>query len=132
MLRSYLQMDGGEGHPPYVIEFFRWSLAQFGPHEVRVRRDVLLFGERGHRLRSIIWTKDRPRNEDIALIYAPLVIATDDELGPGRLAELSVWHVEQEERLQVDLVECRDLMEEVGSRLERAVKLLQEAGLLST
>jgi hypothetical protein len=128
LLARYIELDtlnpGGQ-----VIEMYRPSEIRVGQHTVRVRRDVLFFGINGHVLRLISWRKDSVPRADLPTLLAPVVVATDNDIGDNRLGELQYWQVRADQVDTVDLAECRRSLRAIVRALDYVVQDLTDEGL---
>lgn len=125
MLDTYISYDeqfpGGE-----LIELFRRSEVPIANHLVRVRRDVLFFGLNGHRLRAISWRKERVPRELLSVLFCPVVLSVDQDVGQNRLEELQYWEVRPQVTSSVDISSCRNAVVDLVRFLDSVSHLLAE------
>jgi hypothetical protein len=128
MLETYIAMDQATPGLP-VIETYRRSECSVGDHTIRVRRDVLLFGDSGHVLRTVSWTREQTPDERLELEFCPLILATDEDLGHDRLARHELWRIREGEVVQTDPARSRryqsalkGLLDETAQRIAQATE----------
>jgi hypothetical protein len=76
---------------PVVATGVRREL-QFPPNALSVRIDVILLDPRGYVPRILLWDKSELTEQRALLYAAPILVAAEEELGAGRVAEVEFVH----------------------------------------
>ena len=90
------------------------------PNVIGVRIDALLLDPAGYVPRIVLWDKNELTAERATLYAAPVLLAVEEELGGGRVAETEVLHLRSRLQLIIsndDALSVAQGMETVVSRL---------------
>lgn len=88
---TYCRMAAPDPRPAFAVPFDRD--VDYPPDAIGVHVDVVLLDPQGYVPRLVLWdTNDF--TPDRALLYAaPAWLATEEELGSGRVSRVEVWHL---------------------------------------
>ncbi|WP_131590572.1 hypothetical protein [Mycolicibacterium setense] len=96
----------------------------FPPDTLKVRIDVILLDPRGYVPRIILWDTST-LTEDRALLYAaPILVAAEEELGQGRVADVELVHTRTGAQVEVAASDARAALPSMTTTIRR---ILSEA-----
>ncbi|WP_238963563.1 hypothetical protein KN248_001700 [Mycobacterium paraintracellulare] len=89
------------------------------PHTLGVRIDVLLLDPKGYVPRVVLWDTNELTEERAQLYAAPVLLAAEEELGEGRVAEIEIVHLRSPVQLIVSVADARLAVEEMVATVGR-------------
>jgi hypothetical protein len=97
---------------------------QLPPNSLSVRIDVILLDPRGYVPRVILWDASELTEERTLLYAAPILIAAEEELGQGRVADVELVHTRTAALVVVPAADARTAVEDMTAVVSR---ILSEA-----
>jgi hypothetical protein len=91
---------------PVVATSVKYEL-QLPPHSLSVRIDVILMDPRGYVPRILLWDRNELTEQRALLYAAPILLATEGELGQDRVAEVEIIHTRTAALLTVSVAAAR-------------------------
>jgi hypothetical protein len=114
---NYVSLTRNDERPVITTDLKRDL--ELPPNTLGVRIDVLLLDATGYVPRLVLWDTNDLTRERAMLYAAPLLLAAEEELGEGRVAEIEVVHVRTPVQLTVSAPDARAVKPDMEATVAR-------------